>query len=264
MALQPDAQNFIAELVTQLVPQLSPNIQGMVQQSCAAILARSGSMPPATGGGSFPVPVNTYPGSQLPLPAGCPVSPASVGFPGCPVNCDECLFPQLDTDLRLYGFPLVESELWDQQTSIVADPTDLPLAPGGTLTAVQEARRTLSWIPGIVSIATTWSGGDPQPGLLTYQWAMSAKGAIGPSPVQFGAPMNGQQFECGQSCLKVPFPKYKGCDGVMVGALAQLELIVTLSPAATSTLESIMIVVYHKQNKKACCGGCAAGGACSC
>lgn len=241
-----ETETFLA----QLVAQLSPSIQSMVQGSCAAILGQTSTNLPAIPGSTFPSPV-----SGCPYPA----SPASPMIQGCGPVCDPCAFPQVALDLSLYSFPQIEAELWDQQTSInVLDVGAFPLAPGGTLTLSQEARRTLSWIPGVVSIASTWSGGDPQPGLLTYQWASASKGA-GPAGVQFGAPMNGQQFECGTNCLNVPFPRYRGCDGVMIGSLSKLQLIVTLSAAATSTLESLMVTVYHKMNKPA-----KSAGSCGC
>ena len=253
-----ETSTFIANFLK----QLNPAIQGMVQSSCQAYLGQNGQgMLPATTGNAIP----GASGSTYPVPtSGCPypVSPASANIPGCPVNCDPCAFPQVALDLSLYSFPQIEPELWDQQTSI--DVLDA-LAPGGTLTLSQEVRRTLSWIPGYVSISSTWSGGDPQPGMLTYQWASASKGA-GPAGVQFGPPQKGQQYECGDNCIQLPFMKYKGCDGVVVGSLSKLQLIVSLSANATSTLEGLTVTVYHKQNapKKACCGGCASGSACSC
>lgn len=255
MALDAQTQKFISDLAPYLQPAVSSACQSFLQSQGMSIT-----------GGSTNVPATGMVPSTVPMGCPYPNTPASPNIPGCPVNCDDCAFPQVALDLQLYSFPQVEAELWDQQTSInVIDAGAFPVAPGGSITLSQEARRTLSWIPAKVFISTTWSGGDPQPQFLTYQWASASKGA-GPAGVQFAPPMNGSQFECGQNCLTVPFPRYKGCDGVMIGSLSKLQLIVTLSASATSTLESISVVVYHKQNHKkaACCGGCAAGSACSC
>ncbi|MCA9663000.1 MAG: hypothetical protein KC486_31990, partial [Myxococcales bacterium] len=82
---------------------------------------------------------------------------------------------------------------------------------------------------------------------------------------EFGNPQLGNQYECGDGCIKVPFPTYKGCDNILIGALSSLRLIVSLDPAASSVLETVSVTVYHRKlKKKACCESCAKGGSCSC
>jgi hypothetical protein len=262
MALNAEAQNFLAELVS----QLSPSIQQMVTSGCQTFLARSGAAIPGTSPAALPPANGGYP---VPVPPGCPTSPMTPPWPlpNCPVVCDPCAFPALASDLMLFSFPQIDAEAYDVSTNIdvIVAGGPFPLAAGTSVTLQQEARRSLTWIPDCVQIATVWSGGPPQPGLVTYQWAVGNKGGVGPGQVLFGNPQKGTQYECGDDCIKVNFPTWRGCNNLMIGALSALQLIVTLSPAATSVLEAVNVVVDHRRSvKRSCCGGCAGGGSCSC
>lgn len=224
----------------------------------------------AGGGGQIMLPSTAQPGGGLPAPSApsCPTTPQrnpSIDIPGCPVNCDACAFPSIETDLRLFSWVEIEAQMWDTDTKIDAVLSgEFPLNAGQTITLQQELRRTLTWIPEYVEIVTTWTGGDPQPGLLSYQWAMGPKASGANGQVQFSNPQKGTQYECGDGCKVVKFPTYKGCDTQVVGALSSLRLIVTLDAAANSVLETVNAVVYHKKAKQDCCGECAAGRGCSC
>lgn len=207
----------------------------------------------APGGGSVPggsVPGGSVPGSN------CIPIPTSMNT-WCPVKCDPCLFGNLALDMELYPWPNIDAQLWDTDTKI-SDVISgaFPLAPGGTLVLQQEARRTLQYIPDCVQIASTWTGAA-QPGLLTYQWQSAIRPSPG-TPIQFSNPQKGNQYECGDNCIKVPFPSYKGCSGFPIGSQGLLQLQVSLDPAATSTLTSLTVVVYHKKGEPG--GGCGKNG----
>lgn len=245
-------QPLYAAFMAQMDQKLQANNGAILQQMnemlrplCAAIGNGGGSSSStSSGGGSF------YPGSN------CVPIPTSRNQ-WCPVKCDPCLFGNLELDMELYAWPLIENQLWDTDTKLdVVRVGALPLAAGGTLTLEQEARRTLQYIPDCVQIATTWTG-TPQPGLLSYQWQVAMR-STPLAPVQFSNPQKGQQYECGDNCIKVPFPSYKGCSGFPIGSESVLQLEVTLDPAATSTLTSISVVVYHKKSKPD--GGCGKNG----
>lgn len=186
-----------------------------------------------------------------------------LNVPGCPVDCDPCAFPALDTDVRLFSWPEIDAQMWDVDTKITTLLSgSLPINAGQTATFVQEPRRTVTWIPDCVQISTTWTGGQPQPGLLTYQWATGPKNAVFPTgQVTFSNPENGQQYEAGATPttsttpIRNQFPTYKGCNMMAIGALSSLRLIVALHPDATSSLQSILVVCYHYKKKKGChCG----------
>lgn len=198
-----------------------------------------------------------------------------LNVPGCPVDCDPCAFPALDTDVRLFSWPEIDAQMWDTDTKInVLVSGTLPLTAGNSAVFIQEARRTVTWIPDCVQISTTWNG-SPQPGLLTYQWATGPKN--GPFPtgqVVFSNPQNGAQYEAGATpstsltTIKVPFPTYKGCNSMAIGALSSLRMIVALDTAATSTLQSILITAVHRKGgngkKKGSCGCGCTDGSCAC
>jgi hypothetical protein len=266
-----EAENFIAQLVS----QLSPSIQSMVQGSCNAYLAKSGqtaigmgSMPPATGGGSFPA-GSTGGGCSYPSTGIGGGFPPTLNLPGCKVKCDQCAFPSLDTDLRLFSWPQIDQEMWDTDTKldVIVSGGPFPLAAGTSIVLQQEADRNLTWIPACIQISTTWSGGPPQPGLVSYQWQVAQK-STGTGAVQFSNIQNGLQYEPNPSqSNQVPFPTYKGCDTQVIGALSALQLVVTLSASATSVLENVTVVAYHKRAsdfKNSCCTSCASGGSCGC
>ena len=248
------AQNnqLMAEFMDQMISRLGPEVGRMVDAACQARMGSQTALPATAGGGGCPLPSTR--GQFYP----------SVNLPGCPVNCDPCQFPSIETDLRLFSWPEIESEMWDTDTKISQVISGaFPVAAGGSVTLEQEARRQLTWIPDCVQIATTWAG-TPQPGLLSYQWATGSKG-VATAQIQFSNPQSGQQYECGDDCLRVPFPTYKGCDSIAIGALSSLRLIVSLSAAATSTLDAMTVTVYHRKSaKKNCCGSCGMGGACTC
>lgn len=192
----------------------------------------------------------------------------SIQIPGCPTVCDDCTFPAIETDLRLFSWPEIESQMWDTDTKIdrVLSENGFPLNPGESMTLEQNAGRTLTWVPDCVSIASTWSGGDgPQPGFLSYQWASGPRGSL-VGQKQFSNAQTGKQYECGDNCNKIKFPTYRGCNNIAIGALSSLRLIVTLDAAATSVLQGLEVTVYHRKMaaKKACCDDCAAGKSCSC
>ena len=199
-----------------------------------------------------------------------PPIPSSFGQ-WCKMSCDPCLFSNLQLDVELYSWPLVEPQLYDVDTklnNIVIG--SLPLAAGNSLTISQELRRTLSFVPDRVQISTTWTG-SPQPGLLTYQWQVTQKNSLTANAAQFSNPQQGQQYECGTNCLYVPFPGWKGCTGWPIGSLAALQLVVSLAATATSTLDGIDIIVYHRRSKAingvqavSCCSSCGSGGSCQC
>lgn len=194
--------------------------------------------------------------------------PPTLNLPGCKVRCDQCAFPSLDTDLRLFSWPQIDNEMWDTDTKLdVIVAGVFPLAAGASMTLQQQASRNLTWIPACIQISTTWSGGPPQPGLIQYQWQVGPKVGVG-GTVQFSNIQNGLQYEPNPSQTnQVPFPTYKGCDTQVIGALSALQLVVTLAPAATSVLENVTVVAYHKRAedfKNSCCTSCSTGGACSC
>lgn len=213
-----------------------------------------------------------YPSTRQPA-MGYPAAgfPPVLDLPGCQVNVNSCAFPSLETDLRLFSWPQIDQEMWDNFTQLnVLISGAFPLAAGGTLVLQQEARRNLTWIPDCVQISTTWTGA-PQTGLLTYQWAVAPKNTVFPTgQVQFANTYQGNQFEPNQNqTYPVAFPDYKGVDTQVIGALSALQLIVSLSAAATSTLEAITITAMHKRGagyKKTCgfngvqpgqaCGSC--------
>ena len=209
----------------------------------------------------MPVP---HPTSRTREPGPIPArSPASLNVPGCPTKCDDCTFPAIETDTRLFSWPEIEDQMWDTDTKIDKVLSgSYPVAAGGSITLEQEARRTLTWIPDVVEISTTWSGGNPQPGFLKYQWATGPRGSL-VGQVQFSNPQLGTQYECGEdrTCKRVRFPTYKGCNNIAIGALSSLRLIVTLDGSATSVLEKVQVTAYHR---KACCDACATGKSCSC
>lgn len=195
-----------------------------------------------------------------------------LNVPGCPVNCDPCAFPALDTDTRLYSWPQIEAEMWDTDTKInVVLQGTFPLPPGSGIVLGQELRRAVTWIPECVQISTTWVG-SPQPGELEYQWATGPKSGPGlTGQVNFSNVQNGQQYEAGPTpgttatVFKVPFPTYKGCDSMAIGALSNLRLIVALRSSATSTLQSLIAIAYHKKSASGCAKNkCAPGGSCKC
>lgn len=192
-----------------------------------------------------------------------------LNVPGCPVDCDPCAFPALDTDVRLFSWPEIDAQMWDTDTKITTLVSGvLPIIAGATSVFIQEPRRTVTWIPDCVQISTTWNG-TPQPGLVNYQWATGPKN--GPFPtgqVVFSNPQNGQQYEAGAvpntstTPLKVQFPTYKGCNMMAIGALSSLRIIVALDTVATSTIQSILVVCYHYKRKKTC--HCSNNDRCSC
>ena len=46
--------------------------------------------------------------------------PPQIALPGCPVNCDTCAFPAIETDLRLFSWVEIEAQMWDTDTKIDA------------------------------------------------------------------------------------------------------------------------------------------------
>jgi hypothetical protein len=177
-----------------------------------------------------------------------------VGFPpalnlpgGVPVKIDCCAFPRLDKDLEALGWPIVDAEMWDSDTKLdVLVKGELPLKPGEAAVLEQAADRVLSWIPHCIQISTKWLNGPPQPGLLTYQWSMAD--ANGRVDVQFSNPQNGLQYEPNPTQTnQVKFSTYKGVDPIIVGRDARLRLHVILNPEATSTLEEINVICWHKR-----------------
>lgn len=285
MALSQDQQVFISALVD----SLGPKVSAMVDSACAARMGNgkmlTGPMAPATGGGGYPTPGSTGPtpgaggsyGQNYPgqgYGQSCGAFPTGGGgfIPSsfnswCNIKCDPCLFSNLALDVELYSWPLVEPQLYATDTklnNVVVGA--FPLAAGGSLTISQETDRTIAYIPDCVQVATTWTG-PPQPGLLTYQWQMAPQDNLVTGGQIFGNIENGQQYECGSNCIKVPWPSYKGCSGWPVGSLAAAQLIVSLDAAATSTLTGMLVAIYHKRSVKInnCGGGCdLRNGSCGC
>lgn len=263
MALDAASQTFINQMIAQLQPAINAGCSAFMQSQGNALT--SGQAGAAMGGGGL------RPTNSLACPAGAGGGgfPPILQLPGCQVRVDDCAFPSLETDLRLFTWAQLDMEMWQSDTklNVIAAGGPFPLAPGSSITLQQEADRNLTWCPACVQVSTTWSGGDPQPGLLTYQWQASPKfGTAG--AVTFSNPQNGLQYEPNQSqSNQVPFPSYKGVDSQLIGALSALQLVVTLSAAATSTLEAITVIAYHKRSKdfrNSCCTSCSTGGSCGC
>lgn len=263
MALDPSSQLFISEIIKQMTPAISAGCSAFMQSQGSAALTSgqagsSAAMMPGANGSSCSYPAAGVGGGF----------PPTLNIPGCRVSCDGCAFPSLDTDLRLFTWAQIDQEMWDSKTNIdvIISGGPFPLAPGSSVTLQQEADRNLTWIPACVQISTTWSGGDPQPGLLSYQWQAAPK--VGTGAVTFSNPQSGLEYEPNSSQTnQVPFPRYKGCDTQVIGALSALQLVVTLSPAATSVLENVTVIAYHKRAsdfKNSCCTSCSSGGSCSC
>lgn len=266
------ADNFkalAAEGWAALTPQQKRMLMPYMQELCG--LNGAAMTASTTGGGG-----DTPPGGSCdPAFAGRGNYVPWLNVPGCPVDCDPCAFPALDTDVRLFSWPEIDAQMWDTDTKINQLVSGvLPLTPGNEIVLVQEPRRTVTWIPECVQISTTWTGGAPQPGLLTYQWATGPKSPPFPTgQVVFANPQNGQQYEAGPTpststtVIKLPFPTFKGCNSMGIGALSNLRLIARLDSAATASVQSMLVVCDHRKGggKKAnkCRGGCG-GGSCSC
>lgn len=238
----------------------------MMQQTCQQYFPAAGgpaAIPMQTGG-------SANGGACYPLPGRGGGFPPTLNLPGCQVKCDQCAFPALDTDLRLFSWPQIDQEMWDTDTKldVIVAGGPFPLAAGTSVTLQQEADRNLTWIPACVQISTTWSGGPPQPGLISYQWQVGPKSGVGTGTVQFSNIQNGLQYEPNPSqSNQVPFPTYKGCDTQVIGALSALQLVVSLAASATSVLEAVTVVAYHKRAddyRNSCCTSCSSGGSCSC
>jgi hypothetical protein len=241
---------------------LKPQFDAAMQSYCQRYL-------PAGGAAAIPMQSGANGGACYPTPGMGGGFPPSLNLPGCKVKCDSCAFPSLDTDLRLFSWPQIDSEMWDTDTKldVIIAPGAFPLAPGSSVTLQQEADRNLTWIPACAQISTTWSGGPPQPGLVSYQWQVGPKAGVG-GTVQFSNQQNGLQYEPNPSQTnQVAMPRYKGCDTQVIGALSALQLVVSLAASATSVLEAVTVVVYHKRAedfRDSCCTSCSTGGSCNC
>lgn len=266
MALDAASQTFINQMIAQLQPAINAGCSAFMQSQGGMALS-SGQAGAAMGGGSMQ-PSSTNGGCAYPAAGVGGGFPPTLNLPGCKVKCDQCAFPSLDTDLRLFSWPQIDNEMWDSDTklNVVIAGGPFPLAAGSSITLQQEADRNLTWIPACIQVSTTWSGGPAQPGLLTYQWQVGPK--VGTGTVQFSNVQNGLQYEPNPSQTnQVPFPTYKGCDTQVIGALSALQLVISLDAAATSVLEGVTVVAYHKRAsdfKNSCCTSCASGGSCGC
>ncbi len=237
-------------LVNSIIDKMGPQFQQAVNAICSQ---RMGS----TATGMIP--------GFIPNSSSTPMLPSGACAGGVPipsgVQCDQTMWPQLALDMQLYSFPLIEDQLWQDQTNIDRLVSGVfPLVAGATVVLAQDAARTLSYIPGRVSIQFTWVGA-PQPGLVSLQFAAASKGstALGTT---FGSVMKGSQFECKEDCITLDFPTYKGCTGFPVGALSEVQLQVSLAATATSSISGIAAIIYHQRSKKSGCGGCN-NGSCS-
>lgn len=277
--LTPDQKLFIDSLVDRLGPTVSEMVDaactsrmqrasGAMQSQAAASAAfntsyaAATSMPALPGGstGQYPIPGPGCSGGAI---------PSSYGS-WCPIKCDPCLFSNLALDMELFSWPQIENQLWDTDTklnNLVVGA--FPLVPGASLTLSQETDRTIGFVPDCVQISTTWDN-TPQPGLLSYQWQVTMQNNLTSGAVQFSNVQLGNQYECGTNCLTLSFPAYKGCKGFPIGSQSALQLVVSLSAAATSNVTGIDVIVYHRKGSSQCCSvasqavSSCGGGGCGC
>lgn len=166
------------------------------------------------------------------------------------------LFPSLEKDLQLLSWNIIDQEMLDSFTQVnELIEGEFPLKGGDSpIVLQQQFDRNLTWIPSFVQISTIWSNGLPQPEFLTYQWDIvpkfERKSKINKDPNRKGVGnlYCGKLFEPNnKQTIPISFPMYKGCDGLSIGPLATLQLTISISPVATSTLEEICIIVLHQQ-----------------
>lgn len=255
----------LAQIVQQLNAALKPEIQGLVKDACKAVLNQNGQNG-QNGSAVYPSSTST-PGACVSPAAGAPGAwIPSLQIPGCPVQCDPCLYPGMQMDLSLHAWPEIQAQMYSRftQLNVIVPPGAFPLAAGASITLQQQGDRTITYVPECIQASTTWSGGPAQDGLLTYQLAVGPKDGSGPF-VLFGDPIQGQQFICGDNCSWVDFPEYMGCSNLPIPTLSALRMIITLDASATSQLDNVRVTIQHRRKfKSACSCGCGGGNSCSC